>query len=98
MTIAKTQRAAEVPQPAGGLNFSLARLLNQEAYDTDPIKTDTDALKSYSGWIYACVSAIAQDVRSSPWSIWQRSGTSRKDWKKLEGSQIPEILMRPSAT
>ena len=95
---AKTQRAAEVPQPAGGLNFSLARLLNQEAYDTDPIKTDTDALKSYSGWIYACVSAIAQDVRSSPWSIWQRSGTSRKDWKKLEGSQIPEILMRPSAT
>ena len=99
MSIFETkQRAAEVPQPTGGMSFSLARLLNQEAYDTDPIKTDGDALKSYSGWIYACVSTISQDVRSSSWSIWQRAGNSRKDWKKLEGSQIPDILLRPSAT
>ena len=92
------KRAAEVPQPTGSAGFSLARLLNQEAYDTDPIKTDGDALKSYSGWIYACVSTISQDVRSSPWSIWQRAGSSRKDRKKLDGAQIPDVLLRPSAT
>lgn len=92
------QRASQVPQPTAGARFSLARLLNQEAYDTDPIKNDGDALKSYSGWIYACVSVISQDVRSRPWSIWQRAGTVRKDWKRLEGAQIPEILLRPSAT
>ena len=47
------RRGAELPVPTTGTQFSLARILNQGTYDTDPIKTDTDALKSYSGWVYA---------------------------------------------
>ena len=93
-----TRRSAEVSQPIGGTAFSLARLLGQQAYDTDPIRTDGDALKSYSGWVYACVSTISQDVRSSTWNVWQKSGASRNEWKALEDSQLPEPLVRPNGT
>lgn len=98
MKILGSSRAAQVPQPITGSTYSLARLLGQEAYDTDPIKTDGDALKAYSGWVYACVSTISQDVRSSTWGIWSKSGTSRNDWKRLEGSQVPDVLLRPNTS
>ena len=92
----RVTRGHQIPEPLAGTSFSLARLLGQEAYDTDPIKTDSDALKSYSGWVYACVSTISQDVRSSTWKIWQKSGASREDWKALDATQLPEILTRPT--
>tara|TARA_R110000772_G_scaffold203982_3_gene314128 strand:+ start:1142 stop:3325 length:2184 start_codon:yes stop_codon:yes gene_type:complete len=90
------RRGAELPVPTTGTQFSLARILNQGTYDTDPIKTDADALKSYSGWVYACVSTISQDVRSSSWNIWEKSGTSREDWKPLDGPRLPSVLLRPT--
>ena len=90
------RRGAELPVPTTGTQFSLARILNQGTYDTDPIKTDADALKSYSGWVYACVSTISQDVRSSPWNVWEKSGTSREDWKPLDGPRLPSVLLRPT--
>ena len=98
MKIFGEKRGAEIAQPLGGTAFSLARLLGQEAYDTDPIKTDGDALKAYSGWVYACVSTIAQDVRSSTWNVWSKTGSRREDWSALEGSQVPAVLLRPNAT
>ena len=90
------KRGLQVPAPQAGSTYSLARLLGHEAYDTDPIKTDVDGLKSYSGWVYACVSTISQDVRTAPWKIWQKSGGSIEDWKSLDDSQVPQILRRPS--
>lgn len=85
-------------QPMGGTSFSLARILGHQAYDTDPIRTDGDALKAYSGWVYACVSTISQDVRASTWNVWQKGGSSREDWKSLEDASLPEVLRRPNAT
>jgi HK97 family phage portal protein len=90
------KRGLQVPQPGTSSTYSLARLLGHETYDTDPIKTDSDALKTYSGWVYACVSTISQDVRSSSWKIYQRVGFSKDDWKALDDSQIPHVLRRPS--
>ena len=92
------RRGAEIPVPTTGTTFSLARILNQGTYDTDPIKTDEDALKAYSGWVYACVSTISQDVRSSSWNVWEKSGASREDWKPLDEPRIPTVLLRPNAT
>jgi len=91
------RRGAQVPVPNTSQQFSLARILNQNAYDTDPIKTDEDALKAYSGWVYACVSTISQDVRSSDWNVWEKSGGSRDDWKPLDSARLPPVLMRPTA-
>ena len=93
-----SRRGKQVAEPRQSSTYSLARLLGAEAYDTDPIKTDADGLKSYSGWIYACVSTISQDVRSASWNIWNKKGAAREDWKALDGTQIPEIMMRPSDT
>lgn len=92
-----TNRGAEVPTPASVASFSLARILGQQAYDTDPIKTDADALKAYGGWVYACVSTISQDVRSSSWKIWEKSGATREEWKPLDEPRLPGVLMRPSS-
>ena len=91
------RRGAQVPVPNTSQQFSLARILNQNAYDTDPIKTDEDALKAYSGWVYACVSTISQDVRSSDWNVWEKTGASRDDWKPLDSARLPPVLMRPTA-
>ena len=92
------RRGAEIPVPTTGTTFSLARILNQGTYDTDPIKNDADALKSYSGWVYACVSTISQDVRSSSWNVWEKAGASRDDWKPLDEPRLPSVLLRPNAT
>jgi HK97 family phage portal protein len=91
------RRGAQVPVPNTSQQFSLARILNQNAYDTDPIKTDEDALKAYSGWVYACVSTISQDVRSSDWNVWEKTGSARDDWKPLDSARLPPVLMRPTA-
>jgi len=93
-----SRRSAEVAQPLGGTVLSLSRLLGHQAYDTDPIRTDADALKAYSGWVYACVSTISQDVRSSTWNVWQKAGTGREDWKALEEGQVPDVLARPNSS
>jgi HK97 family phage portal protein len=91
------RRGAQVPVPNTSQQFSLARILNQNAYDTDPIKTDEDALKAYSGWVYACVSTISQDVRSSDWNVWEKTGSARDDWKPLDSTRLPPVLLRPTA-
>ena len=96
-TVARRGKQIGEPRP-GAATYSLARLLGQEAYDTDPIKTDADGLKSYSGWVYACVSTISQDVRSASWKIWNKTGAKREEWKALDEAQVPEIMMRPSIT
>ena len=90
------KRSAQVPQPVSGTALSLSRLLGQQAYDTDPIRTDGDALRSYQGWVYACVSMISQDVRSSSWNVWEKVGQSRSEWKPLDEAQIPDVLLRPN--
>ena len=92
------RRSAQVPVPNTGQKFSLARILNQNAYDTDPIKNDADALKTYSGWVYACVSTISQDVRSSYWNVYRKQGVNREDWVAIEDSQLPPVLTRPTAS
>jgi len=92
------KRGLQIPELNPSTTYSLARILGHEAYDTDPIKTDLDGLKSYSGWVYACVSTISQDVRTSPWRIWKKNGGSVEDWKALDDSQIPQVLQRPSET
>ena len=92
------KRGLQVPEPNASSTYSLARLLGHEAYDTDPIKTDTDALKTYSGWVYACVSTISQDVRTSTWKIWDKRAGLEEDWEPIQDSTIPQVLKRPSET
>jgi HK97 family phage portal protein len=78
--------------------FSLARLIGHEAYDTDPLRKTADTLKTYSGWVFAAVSTISTDVRSSDWAIFEKSGPVREDWKRLDDSRIPPVLVRPNAS
>ncbi len=91
-------RAAQVPTPSSAPSFSLARLLGHESYDTDPLSKTSDTLKTYSGWVFAAVSTISNDVRSAEWGIWEKSGTLREDWKRLDEARIPTVITRPNAT
>jgi HK97 family phage portal protein len=92
------KRAAQVPHTnPTSTTFSLARILNQEAYDTDPLSKTADTLKAYSGWVFACASTISSDVRRAGWKIWQKAGSSREEWKPIDENAIPPILKRPNS-
>ena len=79
-----------------GDNFiTLANLFGKQ--DPTPIKKPQDAYDRYLGWIRAAVSLIAFDVRSNPFTIWDRNGkTDREDWKAIEPKDWPGVMKRPN--
>lgn len=67
--------------------------------DTRPIKTQKDQLSAYVGWCYAAASKISNDVRSNPWTLWDKNGKPTKDdWEAVPREKINPILVRPNAT
>lgn len=88
------KRGEELPLPRQGNTFVL---LTSGSIDTQPIKGKTEALGSYTGWVYACVSTLAQDVASNPWVLWQKAGAKRDDWKAVEDDKLHPALLRPNS-
>lgn len=88
-----------------GAPLPIARQQEQEGFlirldlanlDLHPVKDVSDQLDSYVGWVYACVSKIAQDHRTNPWAVWRRTGKNRQDWQMLEDGQLPNLFFRPN--
>jgi len=65
--------------------------------DVRPIKTKADQLDNYVGWVYTCVSKIAQDVRSNPRGFWVKKGKRREDWEPLDPARVPRMFTRPNS-
>ena len=79
----------------GGNFITLGNLFGKQ--DPTPIKKPQDAYDRYLGWIRAAVSLIAFDVRSNPFTIWDRNGkTDREDWKMIEPKDWPGVMKRPN--
>jgi HK97 family phage portal protein len=88
-------RAAQLPisqQARGGflLQLGLSNL------DLRPIATKKDQLDNYVGWVYACVSTIAQDLRTNPWNIWVKKGKRKEEWEPLAENKIPLVFKSPN--
>jgi phage portal protein BeeE len=71
-------------------------LLNQSNLDVTPIKTKTEELDAYVGWVYACVAKISSDLRTNPRGIFIKQGKRREDWKPMKAEKIPSIFKRPN--
>lgn len=89
------RRGAELPLPRDSAGWGF--LLAGAEIETQPIKTKEDALRRYSGWVYAAASTLAQDVRANPSALWQKKGARRKDWEAIADDKVPGILKRPNA-
>ena len=90
-------RGAALPLPRGGHGGLFWTLLRGGDLDTHPIKSKGEMLTAYTGWVYAAVSALSQDVSASDWDLWEKTGKRRKDWKAVEEQQIPKVLLRPNS-
>jgi phage portal protein BeeE len=63
-----------------------------------PVKTKSDQLDSYAGWVYACASTIASDLRANPWAVWKKTGKRREDWEEADKASLPSLFSRPNST
>jgi len=88
-------RAAQVPYP----QITTLGLLTtpSEEMELKPLKTVEDYLECYAGWIYAAVTTIAWDVRSSPWAVYRKKGKRRDDWEPLEQDELHPVFNRANA-
>ena len=89
-------RAAQLPLPPYQSQGGFLLQLGLNNLDLRPIAEKKDQLDSYVGWVYACVSTIAQDLRTNPWGIWQKQGERREDWELIDESKLPQVFKQPN--
>lgn len=82
------------PQQQASGTFLISLGLNN--LDVAPIKSKSDQLDNYVGWVYGCVSKIAQDLRTNPKQIWVKKGKRKLDWDPLPDKKVPPIFTRPN--
>lgn len=85
-----------LPLPERGKQLLTLTAPKQEV-DLEPLKTRSDKLGQFAGWVYAAVSFIAGDVAHAEGAMWRKSGMSRKDWERLPETAVPPELERPNA-
>lgn len=78
-------RAPELPLPVSTQTSSFISLPYIDP--TEQRTNSKDQSKAFSGWVYACVRTIAQDVRASQWELKGEDGDIFED--------VPSILLRP---
>lgn len=89
------RRAQELPQPRPGSTFVIVPGTEPDAF---PITKKEDQLAAYAGWVYAATSLIAQDVRAAEFTLWQKSGRDRKQWKQVDDHPLLRLFARPTIT
>jgi len=88
-------RGAQLPVPEQKTGGFIVRL-DTNNLDVTPIKTKSDELDSYVGWVYGCVSTIAGDLRTNPRGLFIKQGKRREDWKPMPEEKIPPVFKRPN--
>src|ERR1043165_9698089 len=73
-------------------------LLSTGAIETRLLTTKLEQQQSYSGWIYAAASAIAQDIRANPWVIKKKTKDKQGEdvCTPIDEPNTPPILSRPN--
>lgn len=64
--------------------------------DTNPITTRTEQLQNALGWVGAAVTLISEDVRTSEWDAWRKTGANREDWKVAQNTPAVAIIEKPN--
>jgi len=84
---------APVPGPKydGSMLDFIAGVLLSSRVDTVTRTQPDEQMAAYSGWAYACISVISQDIRAAKWDVWVGD-------EKLDELQFPPTLMRPLGT
>jgi phage portal protein BeeE len=90
------QRASELPVPRPLRDGFLVNI-GASNLELRPVNSKSDQLDSYTGWVYACCSTIAQDLRSNPWSIWLKKGDRREEWQAVPIAKLPSLFQRPNS-
>lgn len=89
--------------PTGTSAFLLPGALGfpNDTMELHPQRTRAQRLIEFTGWIYAAVNRIQQDISAVPWAIYEKRGTSRDDWIKLDSRamrRIAPMILRPNET
>jgi HK97 family phage portal protein len=61
--------------------------------NTRPIRTPSQQLDSYLGWVYAAVQILSGDVSARPYSVFNTTGASKREWEEVE---LHPALIRPN--
>ena len=78
----------------------VAKLVIEEVQTGRPIATDWTAEKAISdgmrvsGWVYACVNAIATALQSVPWEVQKK--VSNNQWLKVDDHPVADLLEDPN--
>lgn len=91
-------RGHPLPIPRASTTGDLfSQMLPSPEIDLHPIKTTSQKLEAFSGWVYACTTAIMTDVGQETWQIIKKRGERKEDIEPLSLDQIPGQFKRPSS-
>jgi HK97 family phage portal protein len=86
------KRGQQLPVPRN----SAFLLLTGTSPNARPLQKKSEQLDNHLGWVYAAVTLIAQDVRSNPWTLFEKTGRDRNDWQAVEDHPLLRVLARPN--
>lgn len=90
------KRAASLGLPPRSTGFT--SIIPGSDIDPSPIKSKSDAVTQYNGWVFAAASFVAEEMRALEWDVWRVAGTSKSEWTLDTKSILNDILARPNDT
>lgn len=65
--------------------------------DTSPVDSKREAAQTYSGWIYAASSFIAEEVRALEWHLQRRTSVRQDEWETDTRHPFNTVLENPNS-
>ena len=91
-------RGHPLPLPRASTTGDLfTQMLPSPEIDLHPIKTTAQKLEAFSGWVYACTTAIMTDVGQETWQIIKKRGDRKEDIEAPTLDHLPGQFKRPSS-
>lgn len=86
------RRGAPTASPretSDSLTSAISQFLGHRTSDVDPLPDRKNQLKATAGWIFSCVSMIADDVAGAPFGIFDKTtGDKPEEWERLPDQQV----------
>lgn len=84
-----------LPRPGSVSIVPLPRTISREM-ESHPRPSREEKLEAFTGWVFAAVSAIVEDVGAAGWELVEKTTDDPKDWLAVPEDKLPPALTQPN--
>lgn len=85
-----------LPRPGSVSIVPLPRTISREM-EAHPRPSRAEKLEAFTGWVFAAVSAIVEDIGAAEWELVEKTTDDPKDWLAVPEDKLPPALIQPNS-